>query len=500
MKSASDQLFFLIKSLTKSEKKYFHQFANRYVKGQRNNYLNLFEAIGAQKVYDEESLKKQFQQEKFVTYFPVAKQYLYNQILDSLHQFHLASSVSGQVRKNLHVAEILLEKNLLNQAQKLLIRSKSKIVEYQLFSLMPDCLLLERQAWDQQFYKNTTEDAPDAWKKNMQQALQAIQQETEFAFFNSMIRRWHFQKITLSQSEEKLKMTQLVADFQKKTLSIQNTLRSKIDYFRAMSTYYFMEAKPLKAYEYNHQLLKLFEQNPSLLELYPQKYLSALNNFLIDNHQLKRFETLEAGIQKLRMLPEQKAFKKIPSLRQKVFELSTLLELNALIDQHQFAKALLQLPIIEETLLLYKNKISKHYQLTFYYLIGLIYFENQQFEQCQTWLNYLFQNKAKNILEELFRFANLLKLLTHYELGHYELLSHLLPSIKRKHQQQNQLFKTEVLLFRLLKNLSNAKDKQEEQLHFKNFKAAIMLLLKDEDEKRVFNYFDWVRWVKGHIA
>ena len=57
MKTVSDQLFRLIKSMTKSEKKYFHQFAQRHVKGQSNNYLRLFLAIEQQEVYDEARLK-----------------------------------------------------------------------------------------------------------------------------------------------------------------------------------------------------------------------------------------------------------------------------------------------------------------------------------------------------------------------------------------------------------------------------------------------------------
>lgn len=497
MKPASEQLFFLIQSLTKSEKRYFYQFAQRHVKGQRNNYLKLFEAISKQKSYDERALKKLFKKEKFVAYFPVAKRYLYQQITESLHQFHLAGSAKASARRNLDIVEILLEKKLYQQAQKLLERTKAKIKQYEFTSLMPDCLRLERLTWDRGFYNSADKDAPKIWKEAMKNSLETIFQETEFAFFNSMISRWHFQKVTLSQKEEQNEMHSLVKVFQDKS---RPTLGSKIDFFRAMSTYNFMEARHAEAYIYNHKLLHLFEQNTILMERYPQKYLSILNNFLIDNQQLRKYQELETGLQKLKSLPTQKAFKRIPSISLKVFELSTLLELNSFIAQQLFEKALLELPAIEKGINTYKSKISKHYQLTFSYLIGLLYFENQQFNKCQIWLTDLLQDKSKNILEELFRFANLLYLLTHYELGHFELLRHLILSVKRKHSQMNQLFQTEVLLFRLLQDLSNSASRQEKRQHYKKFKQALEPLQSNPEERRVFNYFNWMRWVERHVG
>ncbi len=50
----SNQLFQLIKSLNKSEKRYFNLYASRHTIGEKNNYVILFEAIDKQIEYDEE--------------------------------------------------------------------------------------------------------------------------------------------------------------------------------------------------------------------------------------------------------------------------------------------------------------------------------------------------------------------------------------------------------------------------------------------------------------
>jgi len=122
----SGQLHRLIKSLSKSEKRYFSIYASRHTAGETNNYLKLFEAIDKQTDYDEEAILKQFKKEAFVNKFSIAKARLYDTILDSLDAFHSNSSIDAQLKKDLHCAEILYKKTLYDQCAKLLLSAKKK--------------------------------------------------------------------------------------------------------------------------------------------------------------------------------------------------------------------------------------------------------------------------------------------------------------------------------------------------------------------------------------
>ena len=57
----SDELFKLIKSLTKSEKRFF-KLSSSLQSGEKN-YLKLFDAIEKQLEYDEEDIKNTFKKE-----------------------------------------------------------------------------------------------------------------------------------------------------------------------------------------------------------------------------------------------------------------------------------------------------------------------------------------------------------------------------------------------------------------------------------------------------
>ena len=99
---ASDSLFQLIKSLNKSEKRYFSLYASRHTIGEKNNYIILFEAIDKQLEYNESLILKQFKKEAFINKFSIAKSRLYDVVLDSLTAFHSRSSIDAQLKRDLH--------------------------------------------------------------------------------------------------------------------------------------------------------------------------------------------------------------------------------------------------------------------------------------------------------------------------------------------------------------------------------------------------------------
>lgn len=67
----STELFNLIKSLSKSEKRYF-KLTSSLQSGEKN-YMRLFDAIEAQDEYDEAAIKGKFEGETFVKHLPSEK-------------------------------------------------------------------------------------------------------------------------------------------------------------------------------------------------------------------------------------------------------------------------------------------------------------------------------------------------------------------------------------------------------------------------------------------
>lgn len=104
------KLFFLIKQMNSTEKKYIVQRLSINKEG-KNNYLKLYKAIEKQKEYDEEYLIKKFRNEPFVKQLAVVKTRLYSLILHYLGSYH-HQDLNFRVIETIQNAGILFEKGM----------------------------------------------------------------------------------------------------------------------------------------------------------------------------------------------------------------------------------------------------------------------------------------------------------------------------------------------------------------------------------------------------
>src|SRR3990172_987313 len=95
----SDELFRLVRSLSKPEKRYV-TLSISIEKGEKN-YMKLFRALAKMDVYDGESLRRSFSGTGMARYLPAVKSYLYRLLLECLGTYHSSASVSNRLRWDL---------------------------------------------------------------------------------------------------------------------------------------------------------------------------------------------------------------------------------------------------------------------------------------------------------------------------------------------------------------------------------------------------------------
>ena len=117
----STPLFLLIKSLSKTEKRYFKLFAGQ--QGDAQNYLKIFEFIDKMEAYDEQLLREKFAGEPFLKHLHVTKNYLYKLILKGMRNYHSHKTVHSKIQNNLLDIEILHRRELFGQAEKIVDRT-----------------------------------------------------------------------------------------------------------------------------------------------------------------------------------------------------------------------------------------------------------------------------------------------------------------------------------------------------------------------------------------
>jgi len=122
------QLFRLIKSLTKAEKRNFKLFATRAGATPDNKFIRLFDVIDKSKQPDDELLLKRIG----ITSGKLSnlKRHLYQQVLTSLRLIYISKEIDIELREQIDFTRILYGKGHYLDALRLLERAKDIAVKH----------------------------------------------------------------------------------------------------------------------------------------------------------------------------------------------------------------------------------------------------------------------------------------------------------------------------------------------------------------------------------
>ena len=137
-----DNLFVLVKSLSKSEKRQFKLYVGRLGGNTDSKFLALFNLLDKLKKYDEASILKSGIVKK--AQLSNLKAHLYKQILISLRLNPLHQNIRVQVREQLDFATILYHKGLYKQSLKILDKAKNMAIENEEKNIAYEIVELEK--------------------------------------------------------------------------------------------------------------------------------------------------------------------------------------------------------------------------------------------------------------------------------------------------------------------------------------------------------------------
>lgn len=197
MKTTTDKLFKLIKSMTPAEKRYF----KRHYGSESNTLTHLYDAINIQKDYDEESIKTQFPG-KVAINLKVYKFQLEQLLLKSLTSHRHGSNLGSKIRMGLEHFEILLEKNLLRMAEKQLKKTKQTCLNAEKYAYLP--VILAKEAKLQQIQASDfSSEVPPIHEEATIYSGKMLAHYQESSKLNALIDFHHKSKLPLSKAELK---------------------------------------------------------------------------------------------------------------------------------------------------------------------------------------------------------------------------------------------------------------------------------------------------------
>ncbi len=490
-----DNLFLLIKSLTKSEKRQFKLYVGRMGSNNNAKFLSLFNLLDKLEKYSE----KVILEKGIVTKQQLSnlKAHLYKQILISLRLNPIHQNIRMQIREQMDFAVILYQKGLYKLSLKILDKAKALALKNEEKYAAYDIVEFEKLIESQYITRSLSN-----------RAQQLIQEADDLRTHNDLTSQ--LSNLSLLLYERLIKTGYAKSDIEFREITkffyenipniVQSNLgfREKLWYFKAHVWYSFLVQDFLSCFKYSTKWVVMFDENPDMIPIHPVFYLKG-NNFLLESLALIKYpEKFKQTLQKMLITIKSDIFPSNDNLAALSFLYSYNNRFNFYFLKGNFEEGLKILPDVINGIDSFKNQIDPHHIMLFYYKIACLYFGLENYEKCILYLDKIIKNKHLKMREDLLCFTRVLSVVAHYEAGFdYHLDAHLRETYKFL-IKMNDLHEVQKAMIRFVRSLGD--------IYPHELKAAFVKLHKElkkyEDdpyERRSFLYLDILSWLESKI-
>lgn len=497
---ASDDLFQLIKSMSKSEKGYFKKFAAKHSAGKKNIYLQLFDAIDRLDLYDETIIREKFKGEKFSETLYSVKNYLFRLILKALSSYHSEKFAVSRLNMMMTELNVLFEKGLYKQFRTLLHKAISiaKDNEKPFYLALLYNKALTSVATD--YYSEDDILDYERLKKDTLENLNTLNINEQYhLLYNDM---FMFTKKTGTIRDEKDlgRLNEIVKNPLLQNESNAVSFDAKFKYYTILGHYYRITGDNASWIKFRYELVKLMESGKKYIKENPRSYVMALNNYLNACIYTKRFNDFNQTLDKLKKFTKQYQDKKeFFELQTRVFLLISDLELNYSIKTNRFENLEKIIAGIETGFMKYGIKIAESRKISLYNRIAYAAFLTGNYDKSIYYLNRIINLNNPAIEAEQHIFARIRSLIVHYEAGNFDLLEYSIKSTKRFLEKHKRIFKFEKLILKFINEAMSYSDESERAELYKKLKYDIAGLMNNRFEKTVLEQFDFLSWAESKI-
>lgn len=493
-----EQLYALVQSLTKAEKRNFKLYVNRNQSSGDIKFVQLFDAIDRSDSFEDAVVLKKM---PGVSRSQLAnlKRHLYKQIMISLRLIHIQKNKDIEIREQIDFARILYGKGLFLQSLRLLDRIKQVAIDHH-----QDLLHLEILE-----FQKLIEERHITRSRRVENKVESLVEEAYIrskVIFNSCklsnlkieIHGFYIQFGHVKNAKD----TKIVKElFKSQLANIQQdnlTFFEKIYLYQSYVWYYYILLDFTKCKESALQWVKHFEQKPNLIEEEPDLYARGYHYLLTSLYNLGELKLFVERIEVFEHFEKALGKQLNPNSKMIAFLYLYLAKLNRHFIDGSFTEGLPLVPIINRQLKKYAFHLDVHRFMVFYYKMAYLYFGTEDYDKTLDYLNKVIDLKTGHLREDIQCYARIMQLLAHFELGHFHLLEYLVKATYRFLGKVKELNQMQSETLRFLNNIINLPNSEHGAALLK-FRTNLESILEDPFEKRGFIYLDILSWSTSKI-
>lgn len=478
------QLYELISKMSASEKRYFK--LNSHWKSSDKDYLNLFDCLEKQKVFDEAALVKHMKSKGFSGQLHVCKNYLGQLILKSLRSFHAKISKDAILKDRLRNIEILYRKELYAHCMEDILRAEKLAKTYQLNLMLMDVLSWKRRlllSWKPEnitVVREVLDEEMEVW---------SLQQEMEL-YWDLMLKSQR-----LSREEAKQMLAHPLLKEEKESALLQASVFA--DQIRYQLNIMSGDGKNAPAI-LKASLLKMEAQKHRIKES-PGAYINALNNLLSFYLYNKNYEEVNTLLKKVKYVAETFGIQKKDKLFLKLQLRSYNIELEMYRDTKDLEKASNLIKELEIFMEKSRKNIPHSYTLLFWFQFANVSFMKEDFSAALKQVNCILEARFRNLRKDLDLYSRWLNLFIHLEMKNYMVLRYYIDSVRRFAKKIRALDLQERSILRAMIDLSQTEEKEHRKI-YEQLYTDLFEKVTEASNQNVLSYIDVADWLKKKIA
>ncbi|NOS83574.1 MAG: hypothetical protein HOP31_00405 [Ignavibacteria bacterium] len=491
MKTVSDDLFRLIKSLNKSEKGYFKKFAAKNATGGKQNYIFLFDAIDAMNEYDEELLKKKLKDPSLLKQLPVYKVYLFNLILKTLNLYGAYDNSESQLNELLANIRILTSKHHYREARKVIKKAKEMAYKFDKHKFMMELLSAERHILMLSPVKNITEKRLALYEEQ-QDLLDRMKEFYDVSLLCDRMTILVDNEADFRSNEKSAQVEEIM------TSSILNPGQKLTGYYAQMNYYHThliysgSKGDNIEILKNLKQQIAYDEANRHFIEENPQNYVYALINLLLYSHYAKDNHEIERTLVKLEAVKKKMKGKIARENEIQIMFHASNVEMIIFEKTCDLVSGRAKAKQIEEDFRTYGNEVPFHVKALMLLNLACFNIIDENYPAAIKYLNTILNTQELSIRTDVNKIARILQLVIHYEMKNFDLLEYL--QVAAKKFLGAKLSKFEQVLMKFFGSII----KHPAEKHPAIFDELTFALKRAQDSNGILNYFDFLSWAKAH--
>ncbi len=492
MKTPSNELQELIRTMSSREKTEFKLYCQKKRDSEKVEYIKLFTIYCNTNEQNDNQIKRQHQFRNFTR----IKNYLHQQLLN-----YLAETASPTIDKELNnlliLSDVLIKRALYKQGISILNKARNIAKKLERYHY---CLMIDQKIY---FAQNTIRNF-DFWgyyindylKQEFQPMVEKLTREQEIQCFGAKVNRSMVKQDYLIRTKEALhELEGTCLPLLQKGDDYAQTFISKIQYYNTAGYFHDQHNQFEEASMYYEKAVELYENSPEFHSTRYMTYVMCLNNLLNSYALAHNLTALKTNLGKLNGIQAKDKSHKI--VLQQVSWLYEIILCKFSADQ-SFRKR--SIKRIEAEFIRQYSQVLIPSRIKISLNLSVNFFIEANYKKSLEWLNKMDEFSSNVNYKSFFAVSRLYRLVLYYEMEKYDLLQYSISNTYRSLQHSKLLFKLEKVVIKTLEKLIDQNNARQREKILKNALEELEPIQGDITLFHVLNIFDFIAWIRSKLS